>query len=210
MNKKLEEFRELFNKVPKIDYSIEFFKALQDCGWFLINSEISPWKYEDRHTSWDHSLCLILHDTLENFREYIWNLKKGKNPFDTYNQEKQIHLYSFYRMCKRYAEDKEFDWCWTLYLGSMSLGTYDRPIRLRKVVFENNEAHYCYTQLDLDSMQEKANYLAKNGGSWYKDRDKQIAEFIKTCKVYPESLYDEVYNEEVTSKIYNKDICGCF
>ena len=108
-------------------------------------------------------------------------------------KERKVELYSAIHICKLLYEDKPFDWAWTLYTGCMTLGKEPRPIRIKKIIKENDDkVRFCYTQKDLDSMLVRAADLDKPG-SFLEGRINEVKEFIKEYgKPYPESLYDEL------------------
>lgn len=184
-----EEYNKLYEALGPVEYTYEWMDKLYTLIRYICHN-IEEYKGDD---DWDYCFRGCIHDLLCNIGNYCYRLKNNHELFNYYVKERKVELYSAIHICKLLYEDKPFDWAWTLYTGCMTLGKEPRPIRIKKIIKEDNyKVRFCYTKKDLDSMLARAADLDKPGSFW-EGRINEVKEFIEEYgKPYPESLYDEL------------------
>ena len=219
---KFEIYKELVSKLSdKPKFSYEFFDTLCKCISYIQDNT----EYMNPKTSWDWFNRACTHDMISDFSHYRYSYKKGVVPsfiecYEKFNKDnlsfeakgQLAHIFSAIRCCKRYLKGLDFDWSWTYYSGSCTLGDINHPIRTRKVKIydkENNKCDFLYTQEDLDAMLRQSNKLQNPNSDWYKDSVERTTKFIDNYKknhiVYDNSLYDEINNIETLENIYKQE-----
>ena len=155
-----EEYNKLYEALGPVEYTYEWMKKL-----YSIIRFIYYYVGEDEgDNDWDYYFRGCIHNLLNNIGDYCYRLNNNLLYYPT--KESKVELYSALHICKLLYENKPFDWCWTLYNGCMTLGKEPRPIRIKKIIKENNgKVRFCYTLKDFDSMLLRAADFDKPGRS---------------------------------------------